>query len=617
LRACDTLDSVSRPRDGFSDEGTFTEASGQLHATDHGEGHDDSPLKLLVIVAGGVQEFNLPPDGTPLAVGRSPRNHVYIDSPSVSRVHARVVPAMGSAFIQDLGSTNGTYVNGNKVTGAPVGVRAGDMIRFGDVPAHVRAAEGRKHVPRRVSPPQLDGRITEEADRCIRSDRALVVLAIEILGPDPDLRAWPTVASCLRSIDIVCDRSKGRIDALLVDSDRRDGEGLAQRLLDALAARNLKARIGVASFPGDAPSPDALMVAANLAMRGIEGSGLAVARAGARTLAIGTREIVVAEAVMTRLYGMVERLASSKVTVLVTGETGVGKDLVAEALHALGSRTAKRLIKLNCAALPEQLLENELFGHERGAFSGASEAAAGLFEEADGGTLFLDEIGEMASNLQAKLLRVLEDGNVRRIGSTRDRQVDVRVVAATHRDLKQLVEEGKFRNDLYFRLKGVVLHVPPLRSRQREIPILAERFAAEAADDVQRALTLAPATTEALVAYAWPGNIRELRHAISAAAVTCEGDVIEPKHLPPEIAGEAAQSTTGEIVPRRTAPTAVPLAEEIETIQRERIVEALVACEGNQTRAAERLQMPRRTLVHKISQLGIDVPSRPGRPRKG
>ena len=201
---------MARPRDEFSEDGTgtFTEAA-PSQLTDHGAS-DDSPLKLMVIVGGGVQEFNLPPDGTPLAVGRSPRNHVYIDSPSVSRVHARVVPALGCAFVQDLGSTNGTFVNGNQIQGAPVGVRAGDMIRFGDVPAHVRAVDGRVRSPKRLSPPQLDGRITEEADRCIRSDRTLVVLAIEVVGPDPELRAWPTVAGCLRSIDVVCDRSKGR-----------------------------------------------------------------------------------------------------------------------------------------------------------------------------------------------------------------------------------------------------------------------------------------------------------------------------------------------------------------------------------------------------------------------
>jgi DNA-binding NtrC family response regulator len=598
---------VSRPRDELSETGT-------AHATDQGVAPDDCPLKLMVIVGGGVQEFNLPPDGTPLAVGRSPRNHVYIDAPSVSRVHARVVPALGCAFVQDLGSTNGTFVNGVQIEGAPVGIRAGDMIRFGDVPAHVRAVDGRVRSPKRLSPPQLDGRITEEADRCIRSDRTLVVLAIEIVGADPELRAWPTVASCLRSIDVLCDRSKGRIDALLVDVERRDGEALAQKIIDALGQHGLQARIGIASFPGDAPSPDALMVAANVAMRGVDGAGVAVARTGARTLAIGKREIVVAEAVMTRLYGMVERLASSKVTVLVTGETGAGKDLVADALHALGARAGQRLVKLNCAAMPEQLLENELFGHERGAFSGATDAAAGLFEEADGGTLFLDEIGEMAPNLQAKLLRVLEDGLVRRLGSTRDRQVDVRVVAATHRDLKQLVDDGRFRSDLYYRLKGVVLHVPPLRGRPREIPLLAERFAAEAGEDVQRSLSLSAGAIEALVAYPWPGNIRELRHAITAAAVACDGEVIEPGHLPPEIGGAAVETTGDSPRPRRTAPQ--PLAEELESIQRERIVEALVAEGGNQTRAAERLQMPRRTLVHKIAQLGIDVPSRQGRPKK-
>jgi two-component system, NtrC family, response regulator AtoC len=622
---------VSRRRDEFGEELSHTDAAwSRATEADVGAVALDEPLRLQVLVAGGVLEFDLPPDGTPLAVGRSPRAHVHIDSSSVSRSHALIVPGRGSAYVKDLGSTNGTYVNGTRVQGGPVAVRAGDMIRFGDVPAHVRPAPARSRAPRRLSGPELDARIVEEAERCIRSDRTLLVLAIEIVGRDPDLEGWAIVAGCLRSIDLMCDRGDARIDAVVLDIEAGDGEALATRIVDALRARQLGARIGVASYPGDAPSPDALIVAANLALRGIAGTGAATARAGARQLVVGHREVVVAEPVMVRLYGMVERLASSRVTTLVTGETGSGKEIVAEALHALGSRAPRRLVKLNCAAVPEHLLENELFGHDRGAFSGATEAKPGLFEDAHGGTMFLDEIGEMTPALQAKLLRVLEDGRVRRLGSNRDRQVDVRVVAATHRDLRQLCDDGRFRSDLYYRLKGVVLHVPPLRDRPREIPLLADRFAAEAGDEVQRPMTLSRAALAALTRYRWPGNIRELRHAISAAAIACDGDVIEVDDLPREIAGEVGheparrsrpgraptEATIDVVVPDRTERVVLPLAAELESIQRERIREALVACDGNQTRAAELLQMPRRTLVHKIAQLAIDVPARLGRPRK-
>jgi DNA-binding NtrC family response regulator len=305
--------------------------------------------------------------------------------------------------------------------------------------------------------------------------------------------------------------------------------------------------------------------------------------------------LVVADPAMRQLYADARRVARASCSVLVTGETGAGKELVAEHLHQASARARGPFVRLSCAAIPETLLEGELFGHERGAFTGADRRRAGWFEAAHGGTLFLDEIGELTPGTQAKLLRALESGRITRLGATDEVAVDVRVVCATHRDLAAAVQAGTFRADLYFRIASVILTVPPLRERPGEIALLAARFAQTAAARAGvPAPVIDPSAAALLLRHLWPGNVRELRNAIERAVALCRGDRITALDLPDTV--RAADR----------APTAPSMMRaHVDRAEREAIVAALAAEGGNQTRAAQRLGISRRNLVYKLTKYGL------------
>ena len=265
--------------------------------------------------------------------------------------------------------------------------------------------------------------------------------------------------------------------------------------------------------------------------------------------------IVGASPAMEEMFAMIERVAATNAPVLITGETGAGKGLVARALHGEGERANGHFVTVNCAALPENLLESELFGHVKGAFTGATANRSGLFEEASGGTLFLDEVAELAAALQAKLLHVLESGTVRAVGSNQERKVDVRVITATHRDLRKAVAEGAFREDLLYRIDVVTIDVPPLRHRREDIPLLVDRFVAQARARNANAVAerVSAAATEKILAYAWPGNVRELEHVIERAVILARGPEIEVADLPPILREErpATAAFSGAVLPLR------------------------------------------------------------------
>jgi len=325
---------------------------------------------------------------------------------------------------------------------------------------------------------------------------------------------------------------------------------------------------------------------------------------------------------MERAAELIELVAPSHLSVILQGETGVGKELAAQAIHRKSRRADGPFLRLNCAAVPDALLESELFGYERGAFTGAVQAKSGLLEAARGGTMLFDEIGEMPLPAQAKLLRVLESREVTRVGGLEPRPIDVRFVAATHRRLPELVQTGAFREDLYFRLNGVSIFIPPLRERLAEIVPLSARFAAAAAASLGRAAPdFTAAALAALRAYAWPGNIRELKNAVERAAVVC-GGTIDVRHLPPEVlvARPAEQAVAAPAsVPRPGQGAPVPasggaatgVSAEHDSIERQRIIAALEQCGGHQGRAAEVLGISRRTLLARL-----DAHQLP-RPRKG
>lgn len=301
----------------------------------------------------------------------------------------------------------------------------------------------------------------------------------------------------------------------------------------------------------------------------------------------------------------VELAAPTPLPVLLVGETGVGKEVAAQTLQRLGPRATGPFIRVNCAALTEALVDSELFGHEKGAFTGAQQVKRGLIEAADRGTLFLDEVGELPLGTQAKLLRVIESGEVTRVGSVAPLSVDVRVIAATNRDLVAEVERGRFRRDLLFRLNAVTITIPPLRDRKDEIPLLAESFAAEASRRLGKApVVIAPDGMARLVSYAWPGNVRELRHVIERAVFLFQADPIGLEHLPAELAGAAPVAAAP-----RSAPH--PASSSAPADERQRILDALAQAAGHQGRAAEILGISRRTLADRLDDLGVP------RPRKG
>ncbi len=302
--------------------------------------------------------------------------------------------------------------------------------------------------------------------------------------------------------------------------------------------------------------------------------------------------VVIASESMVRLLATVERVARSNATVLITGESGSGKELVARALHHYSMRAQKPWVDLSCAALPEHLLESELFGYDKGAFSGAESAKPGLFEMANQGTIFLDEIGELDLKMQVKLLRVLDGVPYYRLGAVKKVSVDVRVVAATNQQLELAVAEGKFRSDLYHRLSQITLHVPPLRNRTEDIVPLARYFLSQH-DPLMR---FSDAAIELLAAHAWPGNIRELRNVVTKAAVLAESEQIGPEDLPALSAGSLGDSARN----GHAVPTSLDGAE------RKTILEALAATGGHQQKAAERLGISRRTLSRKLKLYGSE-----------
>jgi len=307
---------------------------------------------------------------------------------------------------------------------------------------------------------------------------------------------------------------------------------------------------------------------------------------------------------MQECFDTISKIARYKTTVLITGESGTGKELMARAVHHNSDRDQASLVPVNCAAIPENLLESELFGHARGAFTGAVRAKRGLFHEASGGTLFLDEMGEMPLSLQVKLLRVLESEKVRRVGENKPESVDVRLVAATSRDLEDRVRDGEFREDLFYRLNVVRIHIPPLRSRTEDIPILVDHFLGRFNVRFGKAIEEVPSEVmEVLLSYAWPGNVRELENSIERAVLLSDGGALEMTSLPVAVQqGRGAGRVSGDdgdlSIKRRVA-----------SLEAELIRRALEQTDGNRTHACKLLEISHRALLYKMKDFGIDIPS--------
>jgi len=312
----------------------------------------------------------------------------------------------------------------------------------------------------------------------------------------------------------------------------------------------------------------------------------------------GMENIIGTSAAMQEVFDTVRQVADSRVTVLVEGESGTGKELIAHAIHRMSSRSKGPYVAVHCAALNSALLESELFGHEKGAFTGATERRRGRFELADGGSLFLDEIGEIDAAIQVKILRVLEERNFERVGGQETIETDTRLIAATNRNLRSMMEAGKFREDLFYRLFVVVIKIPPLRERREDIPSLIQHFLQTSAKENGREIeSITPDALQALSAYSWPGNVRELRNAVERMVVLSRGNRITLRDLPNEIRDHQPAGDNAKLPPAAGSP---PLS--IDEAEKNLIVKALKSTGGNRTKAAEQLGISRRTLHRKLNE---------------
>jgi DNA-binding NtrC family response regulator len=514
------------------------------------------------------------PDGQSVFFGRAPESDVRVDDARASRRHAELRRNGRELAIVDLGSRNGTKLNEKRLRGESATVVGGDVIRVGPVEAIVATAETHGGAS--------SSRLERELARFASTPDARAVLVRIVM----DLERYPDALSSLTELlgpmAVVEERGDGEYAALLEEGDAVT----VDRVLSPLRTRP-GVQITTARFPDQGRTAVELWTRVS-ASAGAVGSGVADTREG----------VVVADPAMVQVFQLARKLASVQTTVLILGETGVGKEVIAEQIHRWSARAQGPFVRLNCASLPETLLESELFGHERGAFTGADRRKIGYLEGAQGGTLFLDEIGELPLAVQVKLLNVLENREVRRLGGTQEHPIDVRVISATHRDLQSEVASGRFREDLYYRLSAFTLHVPPLRERQAEIALIAEMFARESARRAGRpAPSIDPTAIAALQRHPWPGNVRELRNAMEHAVVLADRGRIGAEHLPESVRRREA--------PLASSPHASTVKDKLADLERRSIEEALAAEGGNQTRAARRLGMSRRALIYKIEKYGL------------
>jgi DNA-binding NtrC family response regulator len=562
------------------------------------ETETETPVLFLVVTGPDLTiSHRLPAAGTML-IGRAEDAPVRLLDPRASRNHAllRVEPGE-RVTIEDLRSANGTRVRDALLTAhRPAPLSPGEAVTIGDTVLTLqrRTPPGRVATRAPLNHGAFESQLIEACARAEarRGPLALARLRIEA-GPSEEAAAT-VVGALLRPGDCLGRYAPSDLEVLLPDTAGAAAEALVARLAEALRAAGARLRLGLARYPDDGSSPQALLARAAAAVT-------------TTAAAPGGDGVVVASPRMIEVFRIAERAAGSDLPVLILGETGVGKEVLARFVHERSRRATQPLTSINCAALTDTLLEAELFGHERGAFTGAVQARAGLLESASGGTVFLDEVGEMSLALQAKLLRAIESQEVTRVGATRPRAIDVRFVAATNRDLDEEVQQRTFRKDLLFRLNALTLTVPPLRERLDEIEPLSLRFLAAAASRLGRpAPRLGPGALAWLRGHPWPGNIRELRNVLERAVVLCEGDTITTTDLPVQRLGAAPAPPTpaagGDGSWRKRA----------ETTERQAIVEALERCAGNQTRAAEWLGMPRRTFCAKLAEYDIPRPRRRG-----
>jgi DNA-binding NtrC family response regulator len=605
--------------------------------------------------------FPLPSQGE-LLVGRSATCPIRVDDPLASREHARlhVNPDQeGSGFrfhIEDLNSANGTRVRDKRIPpGKAVPLFVGEAVKVGSTVLMLQQSRPTVGAGRLWSRAYFEGLLESECARASEDD-AFAVARIHMGAQTSWSRIVPVLVREVPFPHVFA--AYGPRDYEILFRERSPNEVVRRmnRLIGEFQKCAIVANQAVTWYPRDGVTAKALLDRMDALLRVRPGEAAIAWPADERQPrvvppvvvdgAASAPEVVAAvpgepapaagsAAGMTRLREMARRAAARKINVLILGETGAGKEVLARTIHDFSGRRGK-FVALNCASLPEQLVESELFGYEKGAFSGASSAKLGLMEAGNGGTVFLDEIGEMPERIQVRLLRALETREILPVGATRPRPIDVRFLAATNRDLELEVRNGRFRRDLFFRLNGISLTIPPLRERVTEIPELVRTFLVEASRESgdEEPPRIAPESMRRLLEHSWPGNIRELKNTVERALVLCDGPEILPEHLLP--LGQLPDDPPSAPAAPSPAPAAAPeparaaeryaaeigavaaaegqepvwLADPMKAAERTAILAALDANAWSQTRAAKALGIPRRTFVSKLAYYGIPRPQR-------
>ena len=603
--ACETGERVrSEPRD--QDE-TVSALTGM-------EVPRDAALYLLVYGGDKSQVIDLP-DGTEVTVGRSRGATVSFPADErLSRIHVKLRREGDRVAVEDQDSRNGTRINGHPATGL-CWAAPGDAVEAGSGTILVA-----RQAPRRqaVVEPEaaLESCLEAEVFRATRYSRPLALAMMRLDGPPEAIdEALDRIAADIRPMDRLAGYGDREVALVLPETNVSGGRAIGERAIaTAESTPGVTAALGLACLPEHGRSPGALIDAARAALRTARRRDVPakLVLAPSRGAAAVAAAVDAPEAIDPRsqqTFQLARKVATTPITVLLLGETGVGKEVIAEVIHRASPRSQRPFVRLDCASLPPTLLESELFGHEKGAFTGADKRKVGYFEAAAGGTLLLDEIGELPAALQSKLLTALERRVINRVGATEEIPIDVRVVAATNRDLIAEVRQERFREDLYYRLAVFTIFIPPLRDRPDDILPLAHRFARQFAVELGQPVPhFSVEARTALETYAWPGNIRELRNAIERAVVlTHDGDIelsVLPDAVQARVAAGPAPVPTGE----NTFALDGQVPAQLQQMERAAIVAALEATSGNQTQAARRLGISRRSLIYKMERFGLKPP---------
>lgn len=558
-----------------------------VHDPDETDVRGTTGFQLMVLGAREFQLHTLPSEGV-LSIGRDETCIVRLNDARCSRQHAKLYVDQNRFAIEDLQSANGTRVRDRRIAPSErTPLSLGEAVTIGAIVLLLQSAP--PPLPERlVDHEEFERRLDSECQRAQTGRLALSVARLKIvpakrMAPTPEQQA-ERLATRLPPGSLIALYADREYELLFSGLSQEHVQTHLTELVEVLARDGFHCTAGAAHFPQNGQTPDALRSAA------LPAPPARPDKASPPGLDHPT---------IQELYALADKAAATQANVLILGETGTGKTFLAKRMHAKSPRARARFLAINCAALPEQLIEAELFGYERGAFTGATAAKPGLLEAANDGTVFLDEVGELPLALQAKLLDVIETKRVRRVGGVTSKAINVRFIAATNRNLQSAVSEGKFREDLFYRLDVMELVVPPLRSHASSILPLAEHFVQSVcAENGRTTLPLiSAAAAQVLARYSWPGNIRQLGNIIERTVLLCSGPEIQPDDLPDSVLDH------GRSVP--APPHAAPGGGNVVDELHGRILTALAACHGNQSRTARELGMHRLKLNRLMKKYGI------------